>query len=41
MFLGLLFNVTNLLCHALKRILVVGVLELELCIVLDNPSHIS
>jgi len=32
MFLGLLLDITDLLCHALKRILVVGVLELELCV---------
>jgi hypothetical protein len=33
MFLGLLLDIANLLCHTLKRILVVGILELELCIV--------
>lgn len=41
MFLGLLLDITDLLCHALKRILVVGILELELCIkiTLDNSSR--
>lgn len=40
MFLGFLLYITYLLCHALQRILVVGVLELELCIihVLENQS---
>lgn len=40
-FFGLLLNITDLLCHALKRILVVGILELELCMknTLDNSSR--